>query len=144
MLADSGKPEQDGQSYRQWLSAHGFDQADHVAIDRWTGGAADKLLFTVLEPWNVQWEPIELSVDIARLGDEAHPSLALLMLVLRDLRDRRLPIGQGTTRGFGDITASVTIATPDGISELGDYLVSPAGRQLRDAWEALWKEQAAA
>ncbi|WP_322759259.1 RAMP superfamily CRISPR-associated protein [Frankia sp. Cr2] len=144
MLTDSGKPEQDGQSYRQWLSAHGLDQADHVAIDRWTGGAADKLLFTVLEPWNVQWEPIQLSVDIARLGDEAHPSLALLMLVLRDLRDRRLPIGQGTTRGFGDITASVTIATPDGTSDLSDYLASPTGRQLRDAWEALWKEQAAA
>ncbi|WP_239334183.1 RAMP superfamily CRISPR-associated protein [Frankia sp. CiP3] len=144
MLTDSGKPEQDDQSYRQWLSAHGFDQADHVAIDRWTGGAADKLLFTILEPWQIGWEPIKLTVDIARLGDDANLSLALLMLVLRDLRDHRLPIGQGTTRGFGDITATVAVDTPDGTLDLDEYLASPAGELLRDTWTALWKEQAAA
>ncbi len=101
-------------------------------------------MFTILEPWQIGWEPIRLTVDIARLGDDANLSLALLMLVLRDLRDHRLPIGQGTTRGFGDITATVTVDTPDGRLDLDKYLASPAGELLRDTWTALWKEQAAA
>ena len=43
---------------------------DHVAIDRWTGGAADGALYSVLEPWLTQcgdWEPIVLDIDWARL-----------------------------------------------------------------------------
>ncbi|HEU5023632.1 MAG TPA: RAMP superfamily CRISPR-associated protein [Spirillospora sp.] len=89
---------------RDALAARGLDQADHVAIDRWTGGAAEHLLFSVLEPHGVRWEPIRLTVDLARLGDRRDVALALLLLVLRDLEQRRVPLGGMVNRGFGDIT----------------------------------------
>lgn len=91
-------------SVRDALTARGLDQADHVAIDRWTGGAADQLLFSVLEPHGVAWEPIRLNVDLSRLGDHRDVALALLLLVLRDLEQRRLPLGGMVNRGFGDVT----------------------------------------
>ncbi|TYK52614.1 RAMP superfamily CRISPR-associated protein [Actinomadura decatromicini] len=91
-------------SVRDALAARGLDQADHVAIDRWTGGAADQLLFSVLEPHGVDWEPIRLTVDLTRLGGHRDVALALLLLVLRDLEQRRLPLGGMVNRGFGDVT----------------------------------------
>jgi hypothetical protein len=89
---------------RDALADRGLDQADHVAIDRWTGGAADHLLFSVLEPHGVDWEPIRLTVDLTRLGDQRDVALALLLLVLRDLEERRIPLGGMVNRGFGDVT----------------------------------------
>lgn len=91
-------------SVRDALASRGLDQADHVAIDRWTGGVADQLLFSVLEPHGVDWEPIRLTVDLTRLGDHRDVALALLLLVLRDLEQRRLPLGGMVNRGFGDVT----------------------------------------
>lgn len=91
-------------SVRDALAARGLDQADHVAIDRWTGGAADQLLFSVLEPHGVDWEPIRLTVDLTRLGDHRDVALALLLLLLRDLEQRRVPLGGMVNRGFGDVT----------------------------------------
>ncbi|MUN41081.1 RAMP superfamily CRISPR-associated protein [Actinomadura litoris] len=90
-------------SIRDALAARGLDQADHVAIDRWTGGAADHLLFSVLEPHGVDWEPIRLTVDLTRLGGHRNVALALLLLVLRDLEQRRVPLGGMVNRGFGDV-----------------------------------------
>jgi CRISPR/Cas system CSM-associated protein Csm3 (group 7 of RAMP superfamily) len=80
-----------------------WSQAHHVAIDRWTGGAADRMLFSTLEPWRLDWDAITLEVDPHRLGPELEPSLALLMLVVRDLALGRLAIGWATRRGFGSI-----------------------------------------
>ncbi|TDC84517.1 RAMP superfamily CRISPR-associated protein [Actinomadura sp. 7K507] len=91
---------------RDALSGHKLDQADHVAIDRWTGGAADHLLFSVLEPHGVEWEPIRLTIDLTRLGDHRDVALALLLLVLRDLEQRRIPLGGMVNRGFGDVTVT--------------------------------------
>ncbi|WP_018653246.1 RAMP superfamily CRISPR-associated protein [Actinomadura flavalba] len=103
-----GAPVPDGKrplpdAVRDELSGRGLDQADHVAIDRWTGGAADSLLFSVLEPHGVDWEPIRLTVDLTRLGCYRDSAVALLMLVLRDLENRRLPLGGMVNRGFGDV-----------------------------------------
>ncbi|WP_233358837.1 RAMP superfamily CRISPR-associated protein [Thermomonospora amylolytica] len=125
---------------RERLSALGLDQADHVAIDRWTGGAADKLLFSVLEPHDVEWEPIRLTVDLTRLGPDRDVALALLLLlVLRDLRHGRIPLGGMVNRGFGDIeVGSITLtggAWPDGAS-LDDVLQTPG--ETRDALEEAW------
>ncbi len=81
--------------------------AYHVAVDRWTGGAADGALFSVLEPWSLGWEPIRLTVDLRRLkDDERLPALALLFLTLGDLASPEMPsipLGYGTNRGMGDI-----------------------------------------
>jgi CRISPR/Cas system CSM-associated protein Csm3 (group 7 of RAMP superfamily) len=87
---------------------NGTQQAFHVAIDRWTGGAADSFLYTVLEPMGFNWYPINLSLDLYRLNrtdqeDEYLPSIALLFLLFRDLMNQRIPLGFGTNRGMGAI-----------------------------------------
>ena len=76
----------------------------HVAIDRWTGGAADSFLFGVLEPHDQAWGPLVLQLDFERIGgDERAPALMLLLLVLRDLAKGSLPLGFGTNRGLGSV-----------------------------------------
>jgi CRISPR/Cas system CSM-associated protein Csm3 (group 7 of RAMP superfamily) len=97
----------DEQGLRQALDAaelQDMQQAFHVAIDRWTGGAADGALYSMLEPHGIAWEPIILEVDVERLCPEARtPALALLILVLQDLKQGLLPLGFGTNRGLGDL-----------------------------------------
>lgn len=86
-----------------------FEPAHHVAIDRWTGGAAEHLLFSVLEPHAAEgaWEPFLLTFDPSRLKPEhRQPAFALLLLVLRDLGAGRIPIGFGGNRGLGGIAVT--------------------------------------
>ncbi|WJK36816.1 RAMP superfamily CRISPR-associated protein [Solwaraspora sp. WMMA2065] len=102
-----------------------FMIAHHVAVDRWTGGAADALLFATLEPHTTDdkaWHPITLDLRVNELGPapskpdpesdkdgqcapppEQLAALALLLLVLRDLRDGWLGFGHGTARGAGGV-----------------------------------------
>ncbi len=89
----------------------------HVAIDRWTGGAAENLLFTVLEPATASWEPIRLSLDTRRVGSAGDQALALLLLVLRDLADGWLAPGFGGTRGRGAISVASVSFTGAGLPE---------------------------
>ena len=80
--------------------------AHHVAIDRWTGGAADNRLFAVLEPemtGDAPWDDIVLDIDTRRVGKHA---LTLLVFLLRDLCDGWFGIGYGTTRGNGAVSVS--------------------------------------
>ncbi|GAA2162036.1 RAMP superfamily CRISPR-associated protein [Actinomadura napierensis] len=120
---------------RKQLNDLGMDQADHVAIDRWTGGASHSRLYSVLEPHAIDWEPINLTVDLTHLGESQDAELALLLLVLRDLANRRIPLGGMVTRGFGDITVLSTTLTggrwPDGTT-LAKALEEP---QLDEAWK---------
>lgn len=79
----------------------------HVGIDRWTGSAAEGFLYTTLEPFGVNWQPIEISLNLHRLkqyNDTLYlPSLALFLLVLRDFMESKIPIGFGVNRGMGAI-----------------------------------------
>ncbi|MFY1637872.1 RAMP superfamily CRISPR-associated protein [Solwaraspora sp. WMMB335] len=141
-----------------------LDVSDHVAIDRWTGGASDHRLFSVLEPRpTVRWEPIRIEVDVARLArlagsDPRHESAAaalpLLLLVLRDLRDGWLALGYGSTRGRGQI--EVTEVTFEGAGLTGawqsladrtlDTILADPPTDIVDAmatWENLFQEAAA-
>lgn len=83
-----------------------FQHAYHAAVDRWTGGAADQLLFSSLEPFGVAWESIYLRLDLCRLSSPG-AGLALLFLVLRDLCAGGLGLGWGVNRGYGalEVTA---------------------------------------
>jgi hypothetical protein len=98
----------------------------HVAVDRWTGGAAENMLFHVQEPAAANWDPIRMSLDTGRLndfaGDLGGKVLALFLLVLRDLADGWLSMGFGGTRGRGTISVSQITFT---------------GRDLPDPWAAL-------
>jgi len=79
----------------------------HVAIDRWTGSAAEGFLYMTLEPFGVNWQPIEISLNLHRLKQYNQtlylPSLALFLLVLRDFMESKIPIGFGVNRGMGAI-----------------------------------------
>src|SRR5262249_31650093 len=90
-----------------------WSQAYHVAVDRWTGAAAESMLYTVLEPHQAKWEPLELEVDLGRLRDtERLPAVALLLLVLRDLAQARFPLGFATHRGMGAVEVRSVTITP--------------------------------
>ena len=88
---------------------------DHVAIDRWTGGAAEGKLFSVLEPHGVTWRPLKLSLNQTQLssmssgnGEPINPlsGLAILLLTLQALDDGSIGLGWGTTRGHGSVRVS--------------------------------------
>jgi CRISPR/Cas system CSM-associated protein Csm3 (group 7 of RAMP superfamily) len=79
-------------------------QAYHVAVDRWTGGAADKFLYSNLELFGIQWEDICLTLNFNRIPEnEQTATIALLLITLRDLDAGRIPLGYGVNRGMGTI-----------------------------------------
>lgn len=76
----------------------------HVAIDRWTGGASEGALYSVLAPIEISWNKMCLTLDFGRIEKESQlPGLMLLLLVLRDVAENRLPFGFATNRGMGEI-----------------------------------------
>jgi len=89
-----------------------FKISHHVAIDRWTGGASEGALYSVLQPTvKIGWDDICLTLDLSRFRkadgspDESlqKKSLMLLLLVLRDFAENRLPLGFATNRGMGEV-----------------------------------------
>jgi CRISPR/Cas system CSM-associated protein Csm3 (group 7 of RAMP superfamily) len=105
-----------------------MQQAFHVAIDRWTGGAADGFLYTVLEPHGIPWEPMQLTLDLARLRKEdRNPAVMCLLLTLRDLVNGRIPLGFAANRGMGALEVTeieITGANLDSaLSDLKDVKI---------------------
>ncbi len=110
-------------------------QAFHVAIDRWTGGAADGFLYSTLEPMGVSWEPIQLTLDLnpKRLtANDQLPVIALLFLILRDLSNGKIPLGYGTNQGMGAIRVNNIKLTGSGFDELLSNLTLPKELQNGD------------
>ncbi len=106
-----------------------LEPAVRIAIDRWTGAPAQGALFSVLEPWNVEWDEIVLDVDPARLAaarsiarEKNAPlaAVALLLLVLRDFSTGTIPLGFGTNRGFGSVLVEEVRISTAGIGRAGD------------------------
>ncbi|WP_261555513.1 RAMP superfamily CRISPR-associated protein [Frankia tisae] len=127
------------------LDGYGLARADHVAIDRWTGGAARGRLYSVLEPYRVEWEDLQLDLDGSRLArfdpELAAAAQALFLLLLRDVQAGRVRFGHGTNRGHGDITVqSITVNGFPGAAErearLDEVLADPAAKLLADQWRA--------
>lgn len=129
-----------------WTSV---DQAFHVAIDRWTGGPAEHLLFSVLEPRGLSWTPLSLSLDLARLPKYLRqPAVMLMLLVVRQLGRGEVPVGYGTMRGFGAVRIDKLTSTTTGIegtlSALSGVGWDPQERRLiapgLDVVQQGWKE----
>ena len=107
-----------------------FTPAAMVAIDRWTGGAADRFLFNRLEPDmdriaisatvhleriappHCFWKRIDtqrgseqrdLTAEREALVSFRRSALALFLLTLRDFARGRIPLGYGVNRGLGDL-----------------------------------------
>lgn len=86
----------------------------HVALDRWTGGAIDTLLFHVVEPVRDQrWEDLVIDVDTTVLDEAAdgEAAWALLLGLLRDLTEGAIPLGGLVSRGLGSIELTGTKIT---------------------------------
>lgn len=105
----------------------------HNAIDRWTGGAVEGLLFEEVIYPHATWNDIVIEVDTARLLqnvktnsgigglslDECLPfaraSWCLLCIALAELSAGTLPLGGRTTRGHGQIeVTSLRVSSADG------------------------------
>jgi len=97
----------DAQALKTQLKNAGLketQQAYHVAIDRWTGGAANKMLYSKIEPFGVEWEKLEMTLHLSGLeAREKLPAIALILLLLKDLKAGRIPLGYGVNRGMGSI-----------------------------------------
>ncbi|MFM7367005.1 MAG: RAMP superfamily CRISPR-associated protein, partial [Sphaerospermopsis kisseleviana] len=123
-------------------------QAFHIAIDRWTGGAADGMLYSNLELMKISWKPIYITLDIDRLHENKLFAISLLLLCLRDLVDGRIPLGYGTNRGMGSIKVNSIVIKGDNLeSDLDKFtnvtlengnltnLDSGLLQTLNDAWK---------
>lgn len=74
-----------------------WKKLDFVAIDRFTGGAADGAKFDAYALWQPRFQ--------CRLHLEAPQDweIGWLLYVLKDLIDGRVPVGFGAAKGFGDV-----------------------------------------
>ena len=72
-----------------------FKVIDYLAIDRFTGGGRDGSKFDALTLWSPVFE-VKLLVE-----NPADWEIALLMFVLRDLKDGMLSFGAGASKGAG-------------------------------------------
>lgn len=105
----------------------------HNAIDRWTGGVAEGLLFNEVTYPHATWNDIVIELDTARLLqnvkiesgigglslDEclrfARASWCLLCLAVAELSAGTLPLGGRTTRGHGQVeVTSISMFGTDG------------------------------
>ena len=105
----------------------------HNAIDRWTGGVVERLLFNEVTYPHATWNDIVIEVDTARLLqnvktesgigglslDECLPfaraSWCLLCIALAELSAGTLPLGGRTTRGHGQVeVTSLSLSGADG------------------------------
>lgn len=124
-----------------------FYPTQHTAIDRFTGGVADGALYSVLAPHNIEWQPIRMSLDFGRADGKDKCCLMLLLLILRDLAENRLPLGFATNRGMGEIevgkieiTESYNIVWQNGKFEFAD---EKQKSEITEEWKkcVAWKNQ---
>lgn len=118
------------------------DVAYHVAIDRFTGGAADNRLYTAVEPWHTQWPALEISLDCGALKQRlelrgyADPAAAqaaqvLLLHLLNDFCNGEIALGFASTRGYGAVSAKPELVTFTGPAEHPLVLDQTLGRALQ-------------
>lgn len=121
----------------------------HNAIDRWTGGVVEGLLFNEVTYPHATWNDIVIEVDTARLlqnvktdsgigglsFDECLPfaraSWCLLCIALAELSAGTLPLGGRTTRGHGQVEVTgISMSDADGtiITALTEEQLWPARR----------------
>lgn len=71
---------------------------DHVAIDRFTGGAANHRKFNALAAKNCRYQ---VTVEVDKPYDSADWMVGLLLLALGEFNEGRATVGSGASRGHG-------------------------------------------
>jgi len=116
----------------------------HNAIDRWTGGVVEGLLFEEVTYPHATWNDIVIEVDTARLLQNvktesgiaglslddcvpfARASWCLLCIALAELSAGTLPLGGKTTRGLGQVEVTgISMSDAD-----GTIIMAPTEEQL--------------
>jgi CRISPR/Cas system CSM-associated protein Csm3 (group 7 of RAMP superfamily) len=141
-----------------------FRPATHVAIDRWTGGAAESLLFSRLEPATGGRHEFHLWLDFERFAKRSgkevdaafrQAAFALILVTLREFALGRVPIGYATTRGLGSIEVDrivfdgLTIDESQGMAgggteiaiartDFDDAAQMEPFREIEKAWQHYW------
>ena len=112
------------------------ERHQHVAIDRFTGGASEGALYSARPVKRDEgeedsgWEPIRLALDLSDFPEsEGRAALALLKLLIRDLRDGYVSIGFGSRRGMGEIAVKRVDWSAD----------FPTEEDLQPAWDTFVK-----
>lgn len=81
-----------------------FEVVDRNAIDRWTNGAADGLLFATLEATQSDWTPLQLTLDLQDVDPQIRDDMiGLLFVLVRELSDGWITFGPGRGRGWGGV-----------------------------------------
>ncbi len=97
------------------------------AIDRFTGGGADKKKFNAkLTDRCTLSAELTVDLDRLRLADPDTRSIGLLALVLRDLEEGDIPLGAGRGKG-------------QGCCHLAEIAVSTAGEETQEQYAGAWK-----
>lgn len=129
-----------------------LDVAARTAIDRWTGAAADSMLFVNVEPYVWKpfgdpaasagahslhgWQDLRLDLGTGLIdrrrdkkdeGATSRACLALVSLLLKDLAEGWFTLGFGSTRGYGSVRIDLDTATLS-----GHALESPTEQTLTD------------
>ena len=118
----------------------------HVAIDRFTGGASDGALYSARPvKKSLSWDPIQLTLDLSERKAECPEKKAassekkvsfteeqknilkaFVKLLIRDLKDGYIPVGFGSRRGLGEIK----------VTEEVQYLDFPGDTALQSVWDS--------
>lgn len=112
---------------------HVTERRQYVAIDRFTGGASDGALYSARPVRrDAKWGIIHLAVDFPEdePQEEILRELALVKLLVRDMRDGFIPIGFGSRRGLGEIAV-------DSVDYGGTF---PEDGELQAAWDSFIQE----
>lgn len=105
---------------------------DHVAIDRFTGGASEHRKFDSLAIRDIRFQ-ITLTIDLVAESRDSRWMIGLLALVLRDLNQGRITLGHGSSKGHGFLRVSKPHwRVPRGWGS--------AVENLQDCVNALWAE----
>lgn len=107
---------------------------EFVAIDRFTGGAADKKKFNAQAALNPVMEGT-ITLDLAKC---APADLGLLTLALRDLIEGDITFGFGSAKGYGACRSQINACIPDvslkALEESGLLsIIKDAGYELSEA-----------
>jgi CRISPR/Cas system CSM-associated protein Csm3 (group 7 of RAMP superfamily) len=104
------------------------------------------MLYTVLEPHRTAWEPLTLEVNLQRLPSELQlTAITLLLLVVRDLANDRLPLGFATHRGMGTVRVNgFTVEARDVEGDLAQLsairLVDGKFQNVPDQLKTAWSQ----
>lgn len=137
---------------------------DHVAIDRFTGGASDSALYSTRVPRrDKKWDAIRLRIDFSRPYYQRSPKAsvtlsremqlaetALVLLALRDIAAGFLPLGFATRRGMGEITITgiaITGRIGGGPVDIKDFKPDLSGLTalggIQEAWTSFQSKDGA-